>query len=141
MSSPLASPTSVTRFVATGETFNGYGKSDILISARGRNVFIGECLIWDGHEVLLKKMNDQLFQYAMWRDTKTALIVFSKNTTFTDVVAKMKDTVAKHPQCVRLLNDEETQAMYLFRRHDDRERQFHVTCMAFNVPKDKALAK
>lgn len=85
-------------------------------------------------------MDDQLFQYTVWRDTKTAMIVFSRRKKFTDVVAKTKNTVANHPQCVQPLKDGKTDAMYLFRRHDDPKRQFHVSCMAFDVPNDKALA-
>jgi hypothetical protein len=125
---------------ATGETFNGYGKTDILISVEKRNAFIGECLVWKGEEYLLEKMDAQLFQYAMWRDSKTALIVFSRLKNFSQVVAKMKNTVSTHRQCVRLLKEGETDAMYLFHRHDDPDRQFHVTCMAFDVPEKKAPA-
>ncbi|MGM4886436.1 hypothetical protein [Tardiphaga sp. 11_C7_N12_6] len=33
---------------ASGETFNGQGKTDILVSDNGRTVFIAECRIWHG---------------------------------------------------------------------------------------------
>ena len=33
---------------ATGETFNYEGKTDILIRADGKNIFIGECKFWSG---------------------------------------------------------------------------------------------
>ena len=33
---------------ATGETFNYEGKTDILIRADGRNIFVAECKFWDG---------------------------------------------------------------------------------------------
>jgi len=33
---------------ATGETFNAEGKTDILVREGNRNLFIGECKIWDG---------------------------------------------------------------------------------------------
>ena len=36
---------------ATGETFNVNGKTDILIRANGRNVFIAECKFWAGPSV------------------------------------------------------------------------------------------
>jgi hypothetical protein len=58
---------------ATGETFNASGKTDILIRAGDRNVFIGECKIWKGPKELLKAI-DQLLSYLTWRDTKAALI-------------------------------------------------------------------
>ena len=46
---------------ATGETFNGAGKTDILIRVRDDNIFIAECLIWDGPEHFRKKLTEQLF--------------------------------------------------------------------------------
>ncbi len=33
---------------ATGETFNAAGKTDIMIRAEDRNVFIAECKFWRG---------------------------------------------------------------------------------------------
>ena len=57
---------------ATGETFNGNGKTDILIRRDDKNVFIAECLMWRGPKYLQQKMDEQLFQYAMWRDSKLA---------------------------------------------------------------------
>ena len=62
---------------ATGETFNGAGKTDILIRVADRNVFIAECLIWDGPDYFRKKLTDQLFQYSTWRNSKLAAIVFN----------------------------------------------------------------
>ena len=40
---------------ATGETFNANGKTDILIRAEGRNVFIAECKFWAGQSVQYTK--------------------------------------------------------------------------------------
>jgi hypothetical protein len=120
---------------ASGETFNGYGKTDILIRRGDRNVFIAECLMWKGPAYLTGKMSDQLFRYAMWRDSKLALIVFNRGGNFTQAVAKMKDTVRSHPQFVKDLEwTHESGARYLFRRHDDPERYFLLTAVAFDVP-------
>jgi hypothetical protein len=80
-------------------------------------------------------MNDQLFQYAMWRDSKLALIVFNRGGNFTHVVATMKETVWNHPQFVKDLDwTHDSGARYLFRRHDDLERHFILTTVAFDVP-------
>jgi hypothetical protein len=120
---------------ATAETFNGEGKTDILIRADDRNVFIAECLIWDGEEHLRGKMNNQLFKYSMWRDTKVALIVFNRRKNFTETVRKMIETVNNHPQCVRQLPfTHETRARFVFRRLDDPQREFILTCLAFDLP-------
>jgi hypothetical protein len=120
---------------ACGETFNGHGKTDILIRRGDRNVFIAECLMWRGPAYLNGKMSDQLFQYAMWRDSKLALIVFNRGGNFTQVVGKMKETVRGHPQLVKdLAWTHESGARYLFRRHDDPNRHFVLTAVAFDVP-------
>ena len=39
---------------ATGETFNGAGKTDILIRVDGKNIFIAECKFWGGPKVLVE---------------------------------------------------------------------------------------
>ena len=66
---------------ATGETFNGQGKTDILIRADGRNVFIAECKFWAGPKSLRAAI-DQILGYLTWRDTKAALLLFCKNVDF-----------------------------------------------------------
>lgn len=121
---------------ATGETFNGGGKTDILIRRDDRNVFIAECLIWQGEAALRKKMDEQLFQYATWRDSKLALLIFNRNKGFSDVIAKMKATVGAHSLCIRPLPySGESAGRFEFRRADDPQRRFIVTCLAFNVPR------
>jgi hypothetical protein len=57
---------------ASGETFNQYGKTDILIRDNGQNVFIAECKFWGGAKAF-KETIDQLLGYTSWRDTKTAI--------------------------------------------------------------------
>jgi hypothetical protein len=49
---------------ATGETFNGGGKNDILIRVNDNNIFIAECLFWDGPIHFKKKITEQLLQYS-----------------------------------------------------------------------------
>src|SRR5262249_58084912 len=51
---------------ATAETFNGEGKTDILIRVKGSNIFIGECLMWEGPEYFRRKLTEQLFGYSTW---------------------------------------------------------------------------
>jgi hypothetical protein len=120
---------------ATGETFNGHGKTDILIRKGDRNVFIAECLMWRGQAYLQKKIDEQLLRYAMWRDSKLALVVFNRGGEFTHAIETMKSTIKAHPQCVKTLEwSHESGARYLFRRHDDASRHFLLTALAFDVP-------
>lgn len=119
---------------ASGETFNGDGKTDILIRAGDKNVFIAECAIWDGEEYFQKKIR-QLFGYTMWRDSKTALIMFNRTQNLSRVVGIMRSTLTAHPQYVRQIEPTtDTSSRYIFRRHDDPERVFTLTALAFDVP-------
>ena len=75
---------------ASGETFNFEGKTDILIRAEGRNVFIAESKFWRGPESLRETI-DQLLGYASWRDTKTAILIFNRQKNFSEVLAKIPE--------------------------------------------------
>ena len=70
---------------ATGETFNYEGKTDILVRSEGRNIFIAECKFWTGPRALIKALN-QLLGYTAWRDTKTALLIFNRDTSMSTVL-------------------------------------------------------
>jgi hypothetical protein len=120
---------------ATGETFNGEGKNDILVRVHDNNIFIAECLFWDGPEHFRTKLTEQLFRYSTWRDSKLAAIVFNRKKDFTAVVQKMKKVVtdldhkvSEEPYPV------ETGCRHRFRRGDDPQKQFLLTCLAFEVP-------
>jgi hypothetical protein len=120
---------------ATGETFNGEGKTDILIRAGDRNVFIGECFIWEGEEGLRSKLEDQLMRYTMWLDTKVALLIFNRNKDTSRVIGTMKKFLSSHPLCIKALEYSYTAgARYLFRRGDDPDRHYYLTALVFDVP-------
>lgn len=119
---------------ATGETFNAQGKTDILIRAGGRNVFIAECKFWEGPKALLAAI-DQILGYLTWRDTKAALLLFSKNVNFTNVLAGIAAAVPEHPNFKReLQNISDTHVRYLFRQKDDPDRDLYLAVQAFNIP-------
>jgi len=123
---------------ATGETFNYNGKTDILIREGDRNVFIAECKIWKGERELLNAV-DQILSYLHWRDTKTALIVFNRNKSFSDVLAKIAPAVQSHRCCNRLIKKiGETEWRFLFRNADDPNRELQLALMLFDVPKEAA---
>ena len=85
---------------ATGETFNFNGKTDIMIQAEGKAIFIAECKIWRGQKALSDAI-DQLLGYATWRDTKIALIIFNRNKDLSGVVSKIPETIRSHSNCKR----------------------------------------
>jgi hypothetical protein len=120
---------------ATGETFNGEGKTDILIRRDNKNLFIAECLIWRGPEHFRKKLEGQLFRYATWRDSKLAAIVFNRQKGFTSVVDKMSEVAAALPNHIRVEPySGATSSRHIMRRTDDAHKEFLLTCVAFNVP-------
>ncbi len=119
---------------ATGETFNYEGKTDILIRSEGRNIFIAECKFWSGPKKLSETI-DQLLGYSSWRDTKTAVVVFNRNRDFSKVLAAIPEAVRAHPQYKKdIPGSTETVFRYLFANRDDRNRELHLTVMAFDVP-------
>ena len=120
---------------ASGETFNYSGKTDILIREKDRNAFIAECKIWKG-EGELRKATDQLLGYLHWRDTKTALLIFNRNKSFSDVLQKAKEAVQGHPCCKKLIKQvSETEWHFLFRNVDDANRELTLALLLFDVPR------
>ena len=119
---------------ATGETFNYEGKTDILIRADGKNIFIAECKFWTGPAGLTKAL-DQLLGYTAWRDTKAALLVFNRGTNMSTVLERVPAAVRAHPnyKAERTTNSE-TEFRYVFGHRDDETREITVTILVFDVP-------
>ena len=118
----------------SGETFNSSGKTDILIREKDQNVFIGECKFWSGAKAFHAAI-DQLLGYATWRDTKTALIVFSRNRDFSQVLQSMKTSIQAHLHFKRTTSEPyETQMRCVFRHPNDDNREVWVAVLAFNIP-------
>lgn len=119
---------------ATGETFNFEGKTDILIKADGKNIFIGECKYWKGEKAHVETV-DQLLGYVSWRDTKAAILVFNRNKDFSAILPKVKSATSLHPNCKSLVSEiSETSWRYLFSQPDDSNREMIVTVQVYNVP-------
>jgi hypothetical protein len=122
---------------ATGETFNGEGKTDILIRVEGKNIFIAECKFWSGEKAFLQTI-DQLLSYLCWRDAKVAVVLFNRNANFTAVLDKISGTTRAHSHCKREAGkSDETSFRYIFGRPADPNREITLTVMAFDVPKPK----
>jgi len=120
---------------ATAETFNGAGKTDILIKVNGNNIFIAECLIWDGQEHFKKKLTEQLFTYSTWHDSKLAAIVFNRKKNFSASVEKMRETAAGLDNVVAPMSyGVPNGCRHKLRRTDDPQKEFLLTCLAFEVP-------
>lgn len=119
---------------ATGETFNFKGKTDILIRHENKNVFIAECKYWTGPKSLTGAI-DQLFGYLTWRDTKAAILLFSKNVDFSGVLAEAETALREHPQHRAKLEVARATAFRArLARPGDESRLITLTVLVFNVP-------
>jgi hypothetical protein len=119
---------------ATGETFNFEGKTDILIKVDGKNIFIGECKFWTGEQGYLETL-DQVLSYLSWRDTKAAVLVFSRKKDFSAVLQKIAEFTPKHANFKKIVSQRsETSWSYLFGHKDDANREILITVQGYNVP-------
>lgn len=120
---------------ATGETFNSSGKTDILIRAANRNVFIAECKFWRGPKSFSDAV-DQLLGYLSWRDSKCALLIFNPTKDSSAVRDKMHEIMASRAECRKTLaHDPQGDARYVFVKASDPGREIQICTMLFDVPK------
>ena len=117
-----------------GELFNGAGKTDMCIRADDRNVFIGECKIYNGPKAVTEAI-DQVLSYLVWRDTKAALLLFVRAENFTQAVQRAVEAVRAHPQCQRSLpaQDPTRRSDYVFTRADDPDRAIRLALLPFHL--------
>lgn len=119
---------------ARGEVFNLQGKTDILITHEGKNLFIAECKFWKGEEVLRETI-DQILGYTSWRDSKTAILIFNKNKNLTNVLEQIPSIVEKHPAFVeRVPYDNQTGFRFKMKNKNDENRHFVMTVLVFDIP-------
>lgn len=118
---------------ATGEAFNFQGKTDVLIRHNQGNLFVAEFKIWAGDKHFLATI-DQLLSYLTWRDTKAAIVIFSRNAGFSAVVEKIRSLTKSHAVYVsgpeRL---DETSDRYIFALPQDKDRKVIVSILAFDL--------
>jgi hypothetical protein len=125
---------------ATGETFNYMGKTDILVRDGDRNVFIGECKIFDSKnkqsvEHVVTSAIDQLLNcYLAWRDTKAALLLFIRDSNVTAVVDKALTAICGHPNHKRPgeISTEERHD-FVLHANGDANREVHLAFLPFLI--------
>jgi hypothetical protein len=119
---------------ATAETFNGNGKTDILLRSEGKNVFIAECKFWNGPAAFDEAV-DQLFNYLTWRDCKCAILVFNRNRDSTAVERKMHEGVCQRAEYRRTICFESrNRGQYILAKSSDPEQEITLTTLLFDVP-------
>lgn len=121
--------------IATGETFNKIGKTDILIQdTSGKNVFIAECKIWHGEQEFLKAIDQLLARYVTWRDEKVAIIIFNKeNLNFSQLLNTAKNAIQKHSCFLDLVKENSnTSISYIFKNFEDPDKKINLELIIFN---------
>jgi hypothetical protein len=121
---------------ATGETFNKSGKTDILLRADGKNIFIAECKFWRGEKGLSETVN-QLLRYLTWRDTNASAIIFVRNKSFSLVLTALEEAMPKHSNYLRTIGKrDEMWLEYELHINEDRNRAMRLTILLFHIPQD-----
>lgn len=129
---------------AAGEVFNCTGKTDILIRDGDRNIFVGECKIFDlkykkSVDSVVSSALDQLLGYLVWRDTKAALLLFIRDANVSAIVEKALTTITSHPSHKRpgKITTEERHDFVLHAR-GDTSREIHLAFLPFLIGGGKA---
>ena len=122
---------------ATGETFNGAGKTDILMRYQQSNVFVAECKFWSGEKRFLETLT-QLFGYLTWRDAKAAAVIFVRRKQMSAVVEQVERVTPTHPNYLGFLDTREgtegTWRNYRFHINGDRNREIRLAVLLFHFP-------
>ncbi len=126
---------------AAGEVFNGAGKTDITLTYRNQNAFIGEFKFWPGPTKFTKDV-DQLLNYTVWRDTKAALVLLIKNVRATTAIRGADNVIRSHPQFQAAQDniDQDTRRNYVLASNSDPERHISVALLPVVIPNPKQKA-
>jgi len=99
--------------IATGETFNKSGKTDIFLRYDNEPLFVAEIKFWGGKA---KHQNsiDQLLGYLTNQDTDAALLIFSRKQDFPQVKEKVLKATTNHPKHQNDMDDYTDHEVYRF---------------------------
>jgi hypothetical protein len=123
---------------ATGETFVGHGKTDILLRWRNRGAFIGECKFWTGSKKFTEAISQLLDQYTVWRDTQVALILFIRDIVgISDVIEKASACIVNSGRLIQAITPEEPDRRrdYFVRSANDERRTIRLTLLPVVIPR------
>lgn len=118
---------------ATGETFSKRGKTDIHLRIQKGEIFISECKFWGG-EQLYRGTIDQLFSYLTWRRNYAAIITFSRNKGFSDVLAGVEQSITGHSTYssgFTRVKDSHFQSIHKF--PEDPKKEVEIHHLVFNL--------
>ena len=127
---------------AMGEVFNGAGKTDILIRAGDRNVFIAECKKWRGVAKFPEAV-DQLLTYHTWRDTKAAIVLFIAQRNAQSIAELAAEALRAHSAFIRNgpAADPLRRINVVLRALDDERHEIRVALLPIVVPPPPRVAE
>jgi hypothetical protein len=118
---------------AGGEMFSGRGKTDILIQHDRGAVFIAECKIWRGEKGLAEAI-DQLLGYLVWRDTKSALVLFVREKGVSAIIEKAHAVIRAHSRFKRAAPNIGASPVFILHHDQDPNREIEVAVVAVPIP-------
>lgn len=104
--------------LATGESFNRSGKTDILLRHDNENLFVGECKFWKGQSQY-KDAVDQLLGNLTVRDTHASLLIFSRRSRYSQMQERVKEATKEHNQFETRLSQFTNHEIYRFQTSSD----------------------
>jgi hypothetical protein len=122
--------------LATGETFVGIGKADIVLRWQDRDAFIGECKFWRGPTNFTNAINQLLGRYTVWRQTRVVLILFIRNLDVTAIIEKASNCILEHERFMMSITPTEPDRRcdYLLRATGDEQRQVRLVFLPVVIP-------
>lgn len=122
--------------LATGETFVGIGKADIVLRWQDRDAFIGECKFWRGSATFTNAINQLLGRYTVWRQTRVALILFIRDPDVTTIIEKASNCIIEHERFMMPITPTEPDRRrdYLLRTTGDEQRQVRLVFLPVVIP-------
>lgn len=95
-------------------------------------LFVAECKFWKGKQGLHDAIS-QLLSYLTWRDTKTALLIFVRNTTMSTAINGVKENVTSHENYKSTSAPKgETWFNYIFTMPNDSDREVFLAVQIFD---------
>ncbi len=116
-----------------GEMFSRRGKTDVAIWHETGAVFIAECKFWSGEEEFTKAI-EQLLGYLVWRDTKSALVLFIREQNISAVEQKARQALRSHPRCKRQASDVSGCPVFIPHHEGDINKEIEIALVVVAVP-------
>lgn len=122
----------------TGETFVGWGKTDIHMSWRGREAFIGECKFWHGEKHFSDALEQLLDRYTVWRATRVAVVLFIReNRDVTAVLEKARGSIRSHARFVGVADD--VRDSFLMHAQSDNQQLIRLAFIPVVIPRTERV--